>query len=71
MCVYAGISILFNQVRYEHPHHKKEVLFRELLFYFLSCCLNLRPLGRHLLNQNTPYSIFSSYFRGKDVHTDR
>ena len=22
MCVYAGISILFNQVRYEHPHQK-------------------------------------------------
>ena len=21
MCVYAGNSILFNQVRYEHPHH--------------------------------------------------
>ncbi|MGM9562614.1 MAG: hypothetical protein ACI3VQ_00875, partial [Faecousia sp.] len=24
MCVSAGISILFNQVRYEHPHHEKD-----------------------------------------------
>ena len=32
MCVSAGISLLFNQVRYEHPHHEKSNCILQLLF---------------------------------------
>ncbi len=45
MCVSAGISILFNQVRYEHPHQKAVSTFwLELLFYLNSKILSLRPI---------------------------
>ena len=52
MCVSAGYSILFNQVRYEHPHQKETTIFdRRLsflfvlftfLFLFFSLLLNYR-----------------------------
>ena len=34
MCVYAGNSILFNQVRYEHSHHTKKHSVFAVLFCF-------------------------------------
>ena len=36
MCVSAGISILFNQIRYEHPHHKSPKPLIQMVsdFYF-------------------------------------
>ena len=34
MCVYAGISILFNQVRYEHSHHNTAVDFAVAVLFF-------------------------------------
>jgi len=40
MCASAGISILFNQVRYEHPHHKIANAFLSIRYFFF--CKNVR-----------------------------
>ncbi len=52
------------KVGYEHSHHKKEVLFRELLFYYLSHCMNLRPL---VSPSPSGCSFFTSAKKGERV----
>ena len=55
MCVYAGISILFNQVRYEHPHQKMEstVVGSIFLFEILAICAIIKknPYEDSIMNE--------------------